>query len=235
MLKVEGISVAHGIIETIHNVGFRVEEGELVALLGANGAGKSTVLMTLSGLLLPKSGSIHFLGRPITDAPASDRFASGLIQVPEGGEIFPYMTVKENLFMGAACRPEAWEAKTDALERIYEVFPALKTRADYQARLLSGGERQMLVLGRGLMSHPRLLMIDEPSLGLAPIVLLEIYRTMAVMREEGVTILLSEQNVQQALRIASRGYVLENGRITLEGRTEELMESEHIKRAYLGL
>jgi branched-chain amino acid transport system ATP-binding protein len=235
LLQVEKLNVAYGIIETVHNVSFRVEEGELVALLGANGAGKTTVLMTVSGLIRPRSGSISFLGRPITDERPSDRFASGLIQVPEAENIFPFMTVKENLLMGGACRREAWEARARTLERVYTVFPALLERADYQARLLSGGERQMLVIARGLMSHPRLMMIDEPSLGLAPIILMQIYRTMELILNEGVTILLSEQNIQQALRIADRGYVLENGRIALEGRAEDLMESEHIKRAYLGL
>lgn len=235
MLKVEGLQVSYGIIQTIYDVGFTVEQGECVALLGSNGAGKTTILKTLSGMIKPTSGTITFLNKVLEDSSPSERFESGLIQVPEGGKIFPYMTVKENLFMGAACRSEAWKMRNDSFKRVFDLFPILKERENYHSRLLSGGERQMLVLGRGLMSRPRLLMIDEPSLGLAPKILLEIYKTLELFLQEGVTILLSEQNVQQALKVATRGYVLENGRVAMEGSSEYLLNSEHIKLAYLGI
>jgi len=235
LLKVENLNVSYGIVQTIHDVGFQIKEGECVALLGSNGAGKTTILNTISGLINPTSGSITFLKKPINNSSPSERFSNGLIQVPEGGKIFPFMTVKENLFMGAACRPEAWKAGSDTLQRLYNIFPILEERANYQAKLLSGGERQMLVLGRGFMALPKLLMIDEPSLGLAPIVLMEVYKIMEVFLREGVTILLAEQNVHQALQVAVRGYVLENGSVVLEGSSEDLLNSEHVKRAYLGI
>ena len=210
-------------------------KGECVALLGSNGAGKTTLLKTLSGLLKATSGSISFDNTSFDHLHPSARVESGLIQVPEGGKIFPYLTVWENLLMGASGQKEAWKVRHHSLERVIKLFPIIKDRRNNQARLLSGGERQMLVIGRGLMALPKLLMVDEPSLGLAPRILLEIFNTIRVLRQEGVTILLSEQNVQQALRVADRGYVLENGRVVMDNTSEEILQSEHIRKAYLGI
>ena len=235
LLKVEKINVSYGIIQVVYDVDFSVEEGECVALLGSNGAGKTTILNTISGVVPLKSGSIIFQGLMCNRSSPSVRYESGIAQVPEGGKIFPFMTVQDNLIMGAACRDEAWKKRDETLEWIYKIFPKLRDRYNQEARLLSGGERQLLVVGRGLMARPRLLMIDEPSLGLAPKVLLEIYETLKVLRDEGMTILLSEQNVTQALKLASRGYVLENGQIILSGASVELLNSAHVKQAYLGL
>jgi branched-chain amino acid transport system ATP-binding protein len=235
LLSVEAINVSYGLVQVLYSVGFHVEKGECVALLGSNGAGKTTLLKTLSGLITATSGKITFLNAPIDHSHPSVRVESGLIQVPEGGRIFPYMTVWENLLMGASGQKEAWKVRHHSLERVLKLFPIIKERRNNQARLLSGGERQMLVIGRGLMALPKLLMIDEPSLGLAPKILLEIFNTLRVLRKEGVTILISEQNVQQALRIADRGYVLENGRVVMENSSEGILNSEHIRKAYLGI
>jgi len=235
LLKVEEINVSYGLVQVLYNVGFHVEKEECVALLGSNGAGKTTLLKTLSGLLQATSGRISFLNTPIDHLHPSVRVESGLIQVPEGGRIFPYMTVWENLLMGASGQKEAWKVRHHSMERVLTLFPIIKERRNNQARLLSGGERQMLVIGRGLMALPRLLMVDEPSLGLAPKILLEIFNTLRVLRKEGVTILISEQNVQQALRIADRGYVLENGRVVMDSSSEGILNSEHIRKAYLGI
>jgi len=235
LLSVEAINVSYGLVQVLYGVGFHVEKGECVALLGSNGAGKTTMLKTLSGLIKATSGRITFLNAPIDHLHPSVRVKSGLIQVPEGGRIFPYMTVWENLLMGASGQMEAWKVRHHSLERVLKLFPIIKERRNNQARLLSGGERQMLVIGRGLMALPKLLMIDEPSLGLAPKILLEIFNTLRILRKEGVTILISEQNVQQALRIADRGYVLENGRVVMENSSEEILNSEHIRKAYLGI
>jgi branched-chain amino acid transport system ATP-binding protein len=235
LLNIEDINVSYGLVQVLHNIEFQVGEGECVALLGSNGAGKTTMLQTISGLVKPSTGRIFFLSNPINDLLPSARVEAGLIQVPEGGKIFPYMTVWENLLIGASGRQEAWKARNHSVERVLKLFPILKERRKNQARLLSGGERQMLVIGRGLMAMPKLLMVDEPSLGLAPKLLLEIFATMQVLRQEGVTILISEQNVQQALRLADRGYVLENGRVVMEDSSEDILSSEHIKKAYLGI
>jgi branched-chain amino acid transport system ATP-binding protein len=235
LLSVEAINVSYGLVQVLYGVGFHVGKGECVALLGSNGAGKTTMLKTLSGLIKATSGRITFLNASIDHLHPSVRVKSGLIQVPEGGRIFPYMTVWENLLMGASGQMEAWKVRHHSLERVLKLFPIIKERRNNQARLLSGGERQMLVIGRGLMALPKLLMIDEPSLGLAPKILLEIFNTLRILRKEGVTILISEQNVQQALRIADRGYVLENGRVVMENSSEEILNSEHIRKAYLGI
>jgi branched-chain amino acid transport system ATP-binding protein len=235
LLKVEEINVSYGLVQVLYNVGLQVEKGACVALLGSNGAGKTTLLKALSGLVKATTGRISFLNAPIDHLHPGARVKSGLIQVPEGGRIFPYMTVWENLLMGASGRKEAWKVRRHSLERVLKLFPIIKERKNNQARLLSGGERQMLVIGRGLMALPKLLMLDEPSLGLAPKILLEIFNTLRVLRQEGGTILLSEQNVQQALRIADRGYVLENGRVVMENSSEEILKSEHIRKAYLGI
>lgn len=235
MLKAEEINVSYGLVQILYDVGFQVEKGECVALLGSNGAGKTTLLKTLSGLVKASSGRISFLDTPIGHSSPSVRVESGLIQVPEGGKIFPYMTVWENLLMGASGQKEAWKVRRHSLERVLKLFPIIKERRKNQARLLSGGERQMLVIGRGLMALPKLLMVDEPSLGLAPKILLEIFNILRVLHQEGVTILLSEQNVQQALRTADRGYVLENGRVVMQDSSQNLLQSEHVRKAYLGI
>jgi branched-chain amino acid transport system ATP-binding protein len=235
MIRIEDLNVSHGIVHVLHDVSLNVKEGECVALLGSNGAGKTTMLNTLSGLLKPSSGMIFFHNEPVTGLPPSRRVELGLIQIPEGGKLFPYMTVTENLLIGASGRREAWKTKKFSLKRVYELFPILKERGSLQARLLSGGERQMLALGRALMSKPNLLMMDEPSTGLAPKTVIDLYAILKTLHEGGVTILLAEQNVQQALGIATRGYVLENGHIVIEGASSELLASDHVKKAYIGL
>jgi branched-chain amino acid transport system ATP-binding protein len=235
LLSVQNADVAYGVIQVIHGVDFSVSEGECVALLGSNGAGKTSVLKAISGLVPLMNGTIQFKGNVLDGMPPSARYESGVIQVPEGGKIFPHMTVRENLIMGSSCRDEAWKKRRDTLSWIYKIFPRLNERLNQESRFLSGGERQLLVVARGLMALPKLLMIDEPSLGLSPKILLEIYATLAMLRDEGVTILLSEQNVTQALKLASRGYVLENGRIVLDGSSRDLLENDYVKRAYLGL
>jgi branched-chain amino acid transport system ATP-binding protein len=235
LLNLRKINISYGVIQVVHDLDLHVGERECIALLGSNGAGKTTVLNAISGTIPHMSGEIHFLDRPCALNNPGLHYEWGIVQVPEGGKIFPHMTVRENLLMGAASRDEAWEKRGETLEWIYRIFPKLSDRRNQLANLLSGGERQLMVVGRGLMALPKLLMIDEPSLGLSPKVLLEIYGTMKLLRDEGLTILLSEQNVTQALKIASRGYVLENGRIVMEGSSEELLNSAHIKKAYLGI
>ena len=235
MLDLKKINIAYGVIQVVHEVDLQVRERECVALLGANGAGKTTVLNAISGTIPHQSGEILFRDRPCALNNPALHYEWGIVQVPEGGKIFPHMTIQENLLMGAVGRNEAWRKRWETLEWIYKIFPKLSDRRNQQSRLLSGGERQLMVVGRGLMGLPSLLMIDEPSLGLSPKVLLEIYNTLKILRDEGLTILLSEQNVTQALKIASRGYVLENGRIVMQGSSEELLSSEHIKKAYLGI
>jgi len=206
----------------------------MVALLGSNGAGKTTLLNTVSGIYKASSGSIIFQGEHIENKPPHEIVKRGIIQVPEGRRTLPYLTVEENLFLGAYTN-EAWRKKKQSIEMVYTLFPVLKERRKVLAGSLSGGEQQMLVIGRGLMAHPRLMMFDEPSLGLAPKLLSEVYRTLAKLRDEKITILLSEQNVRQALAITHRGYVLENGRIILSGDSKELLNNEMVKKAYLGV
>ena len=235
MLKVEGIKFAHGLIQVLFDAGFEVKEGECVALLGSNGAGKTTLLKTLSGILKASSGTVLFQNTHIEKHKASTRIKAGLIQVPEGGKIFPYMTVWENLMMGASGPKHAWKIRHVTAERVGKLFPILKDRKNQQASLLSGGERQMLVIGRGMMALPKLMLVDEPSLGLSPKMLLEIFNTLKVLHEEGVSILISEQNIQHALRIANRGYVLENGRVVMADSSQKLLNSPYIRQAYLGL
>ena len=235
MFRVENLNVSYGVVHVLHDVSIDVKDGECVALLGSNGAGKTTVLNTVSGLLNATSGNIFFHNEPVTGLPPSRRVELGIIQIPEGCKLFPFMTVTENLLIGASGRREAWKTKKASLKRVCELFPVLKERGNLHARLLSGGERQMLAMGRALMSQPILLMMDEPSLGLAPKAVIDLYATLKVLHDGGVTILLSEQNVQQALGIASRGYVLENGHIVIEGCSEDLLTSEHVKKAYIGI
>jgi len=232
LLKVEDINVYYGAIHAIKGVSFHVDEGEIVTLIGANGAGKSTTLHTVSGLLHSKTGSITFEGRNISGVPAHKLVEHGLAHVPEGRRIFLQMTVEENLEMGAFTQPKANTG--ESMERVFEQFPRLKERRRQIAGTLSGGEQQMLAMGRALMSKPRLLMLDEPSMGLAPILVEQIFDIIRSLHKAGTTILLVEQNAQMALSVADRAYVLETGKITLSGTGEELARSDEVKKAYLG-
>ena len=231
ILKVNGINVYYGAIHAIKDVSFEVNPGEIVTLIGANGAGKSTTLQTISGLLHSRTGSIEFLGESLMGVPAHKIVSRGLAQVPEGRRVFLQMTVEENLEMGAYTRSGGIGAD---LEKVYTYFPRLMERRRQIAGTLSGGEQQMLAMGRALMSRPRLLMLDEPSMGLAPILVEQIFEIIQTLHRAGTTILLVEQNAQAALNIADRGYVLETGRVVTSGTGAELLASPEIKRAYLG-
>lgn len=232
MLTVSDINVYYGAIHAIKNVSFEVNEGEVVALIGANGAGKSTTLKTMSGLLRSQTGTIEFLGQNIMHMPADKLVAAGLAHVPEGRRVFAQMSVEENLEMGAFTRPNSEIAP--GLERVYAHFPRLKERRRQVAGTLSGGEQQMLAMGRALMSGPKLLMLDEPSMGLAPILIEQIFDIVRELHAAGTTILLVEQNAQMALSIASRAYVMETGKITLSGTGDELLHNDEVRKAYLG-
>ena len=232
ILKVSDINVYYGAIHAIKGVSFEVNPGEIVTLIGANGAGKSTTLQTISGLLHSRTGSIEFLGESLMGIPAHKIVAKGLAQVPEGRRIFLQMTVEENLEMGAYTR-SGGDIDAD-LEKVYAYFPRLMERRRQIAGTLSGGEQQMLAMGRALMSRPKLLMLDEPSMGLAPILVEQIFKIIQTLHEAGTTILLVEQNAQAALSIADRGYVLETGKIVTSGTGTELLASPEIKKAYLG-
>ena len=230
--KVDNINVYYGAIHAIKGISFEVNEGEIVTLIGANGAGKSTTLQTVSGLLRSRTGSIEFNGENISHVPAHKLVYKGLAQVPEGRRIFLQMSVEENLEMGAFTQKNAG---IDAdLESVYEQFPRLRERKKQIAGTLSGGEQQMLAMGRALMSHPKLLMLDEPSMGLAPILVEQIFDIIRQLHKNGTTILLVEQNAQMALSVADRAYVLETGKITLSGTGKELAESDEVRKAYLG-
>ncbi len=232
MLKVNDINVYYGAIHAIKGVSFEVRDGEIVTLIGANGAGKSTILNTVSGLLHSKTGSIEFLDRSLAGIPAHKVVELGLAHVPEGRRVFLQMTVEENLEMGAYTQPKSTVAP--GLERVYEQFPRLKERRRQIAGTLSGGEQQMLAMGRALMSGPKLLMLDEPSMGLAPILVEQIFTIIQSLHRAGTTILLVEQNAQMALSVADRGYVLETGKIVSSGTGRELLSDETVKKAYLG-
>ena len=232
ILKVEDINVYYGSIHAIKGISFQVEEGEVVTLIGANGAGKSTTLNTISGLLRSKTGSITFLDHDLGRTPPHKIVAQGLALVPEGRRIFLQMSVQENLEMGAFTQ-KGGDVKAD-LEQVYALFPRLKERLKQTAGTLSGGEQQMLAMGRALMSRPKLLMLDEPSMGLAPILVEQIFEIIENLHKAGTTILLVEQNAQAALSVADRGYVLESGKIVTPGTGAQLLESPEIKKAYLG-
>ena len=232
LLKVEGINVYYGAIHAIKDISFQVNQGEIVTLIGANGAGKTTTLQTVSGLLRSKTGSILFDGQDINPVSADKLVGRGLAQVPEGRRVFLQMSVEENLEMGAYTQPPAGVPRD--LEMVYDLFPRLKERRSQVAGTLSGGEQQMLAMGRALMSHPKLLMLDEPSMGLAPILVEQIFDIIQDLNRKGSTILLVEQNAQMALSVAHRGYVMETGKIVATGSGAELIESPEIKRAYLG-
>ena len=232
MLKVNDINVYYGAIHAIKGISFEVHQGEVVTLIGANGAGKSTTLQTISGLLHSKTGSIEFMGENLMGIPAHKLVAKGLAQVPEGRRVFLQMSVEENLEMGAYTQPNSTVAS--GLERVYELFPRLNERRRQTAGTLSGGEQQMLAMGRALMSNPKLLMLDEPSMGLAPILVEQIFEIIRNLHKAGTTILLVEQNAQMALSVADRGYVLETGKIVTTGTGAELLNDESVKKAYLG-
>ncbi|HJB57014.1 MAG TPA: ABC transporter ATP-binding protein [Candidatus Flavonifractor intestinipullorum] len=232
MLKVNDINVYYGAIHAIKNISFEVNDGEIVTLIGANGAGKTTTLQTISGLLHTRTGSIEFMGKNIVGVPPHKVVAHGLAQVPEGRRVFLQMTVEENLQMGAFTRPNS--EIDPGIADVYERFPRLKERRRQIAGTLSGGEQQMLAMGRALMSKPKLLMLDEPSMGLAPILVEQIFDIIRELNHAGVTILLVEQNARMALSIAHRGYVLETGKIVATGTGAELLEDEAVKKAYLG-
>ena len=232
LLKVEDINVYYGAIHAIKDISFEVNEGEIVTLIGANGAGKSTILKTISGLLRSKTGSIEFLEEKIGSVAPHKIVNRGLAHVPEGRRVFTRMTVEENLEMGAYTRPSSEVA--DGIAMVYEQFPRLKERRKQVAGTLSGGEQQMLAMGRALMSKPKLLMLDEPSMGLAPILVEQIFEIIQSLHQAGTTILLVEQNAQMALSVADRGYVLETGKIVTNGTGADLLNNEKVKKAYLG-
>ena len=233
MLTINDINVFYGAIHAIKGVSLEVNEGEIVTLIGANGAGKSTILRTISGLLKPKTGSIQFEGQEIAGMPAHEIVKTGISQVPEGRRIFAEMSVLENLELGAFTRRDKDGIKAD-MELVFERFPRLKERIGQLAGTLSGGEQQMLAMGRALMSRPRLLLLDEPSMGLAPLLIKEIFAIIQDINKTGTTVLLVEQNANMALSIAHRAYVLETGRITLSGDAKELAASDEVRKAYLG-
>ena len=232
MLKVDDLQVYYGSIHAVKGISFEVNEGEIVTLIGANGAGKSTTLNTVAGLLKPRSGSIEFEGESLVGVPAHKMVPKGIALCPEGRRVFTEMSVKENLEMGAFTRNDA-EAK-ESRKMVYDRFPRLRERKGQSAGTLSGGEQQMLAMGRALMSKPKLLMLDEPSMGLAPILVQEIFDIIRALHEQGTTILLVEQNAQMALSVADRAYVLETGRVSMSGNANELLHDKRVQQAYLG-
>jgi len=233
MLEVNDLHVFYGAIHALQGISFHVNEGEIVTLIGANGAGKSTTLKTISGLLRPRQGSILFQGRDLTKVSAPHIVSLGISQVPEGRKIFAPLTVRENLEMGAYSRSDSKEIKA-SMQRVFASFPRLQERLSQPGGTLSGGEQQMLAMGRGLMANPKLLLLDEPSMGLAPMLVEEIFRIIQEINAQGTSILLVEQNAAMALSIANRAYVLETGNIVLEGPAAELLENPQVKEAYLG-
>jgi branched-chain amino acid transport system ATP-binding protein len=234
MLEVSNLDVFYGKSQALRGVSLSVDEGEIVALVGANGAGKTTLLNTISGLLRPASGSVEFLGNRIDRLAAHKITKLGICQIPEGRKLFSDMTVGDNLDMGAYTS-EAWKRRKETVEQVYQVFPVLKERRNQSASKLSGGERQMVAIGRGLMSNPRLCMFDEPSYGLAPKLFAEVLEVIKHLRDQGITIFLVEQNVRLTLETADRAYVLENGQIVLEGKGKDLLQDDMVRKAYLGL
>jgi len=234
MLEVKGVDVYYGDVQVLWDVSFNVQKGEIVALIGANGSGKTTSLNTVSSILKPKKGSVTYEGQALHTRAPHDLVGLGIAHVPEARRLFADMTVKENLLLGALT-PDAKKARPEMLEKVYGIFPRLKEREKQAAGTMSGGEQQMCAIARGLMSKPRLLMLDEPSLGLSPILVTDIFRVITEVHDAGVTVLLIEQNVFKTLAVADRAYVLENGRIVLTGTGKDLLNDEHVKKAYLGV
>jgi len=231
MLKVENIKVAYGSVNVLWDVSFTIHKKEIITIIGPNGAGKTTTVKTIMGLLKPTAGTIEFLDRHINSEPTYQIVTKGIALVPEGRELFPRMSVMENLLLGAYTS----DKKEETLQWVFNLFPRLEERKKQSAGTLSGGEQQMVAIARGLMSRPKLLIMDEPSLGLAPIMVQKVFEIIKMLNSEGVTILLVEQNVHHALGVSNRGYVLETGRITLEGTGDELLNNSHVKEAYLGM
>ncbi len=234
MLELDNVSSGYGQVQILWDVSFKIKEKEIISIIGPNGAGKTTLVKTIMGLLPTKSGEIRFRQEPIQKLPPYEIVKRGLVMIPEGREIFPRMTVEENLLLGAYTIKDK-SATEVSKEKVFEIFPVLKKKQKAQAQTLSGGEQQMLVICRSLMSNPRLLILDEPSLGLAPIVVGTVLDTVAKINEDGVTVLLVEQNIRDSLGISDRGYVIEEGKIILEGESRELLSNNHIKEVYLGL
>ena len=234
MLKVNGIDVFYGDLQVLWDISFEVSKKEIVVLVGANGAGKSTTIRTISSMLAPRKGTIEFNGVRLDQLAAYKIIEQGIVHVPEARRLFVDMTIEENLIMGSLCS-KAKGKRDETIEHIFELFPILKERRKQLSGTLSGGEQQMLAVGRGLMGHPQLMMFDEPSLGLSPILVQQIFDIMKRINEEGVTVLLVEQNVSQTLAMCHRAYVLENGRVALHGTGKELMNNDHVKEAYLGI
>jgi len=234
VLRVKGIDVFYGDLQALRNVSLAVDEKEIITIVGSNGAGKSTTLMTLSGILCPRAGEIYFQEKPIHHIPSSRIVEMGIVQIPEGRQLFPTLTVIENLEMGAQF-PRAKKVRKKTIGWVLQLFPRLQERRSQLAGTLSGGEQQMLAIGRGLMSLPELLMLDEPSLGLSPILVKTIFKIIKEINQQGTTILLVEQNVFHSLTLSHRGYVLENGSIVLSGSGQDLLKNQHIRQSYLGL
>ncbi len=233
-LNLDRIEVRYGDAIALFGISLEVRQGEIVSIVGANGAGKSTTLKAISGLLKPHKGQILFIGKRLNEIPAHSIVDLGIIQIPEGRQLFPYMTALENLELGSYT-PAARKKVAESLNRVFELFPILLERKDQLGGTLSGGEQQMLAIGRGLMALPKLLMLDEPSLGLAPLMVKTIFEAVQKINQAGTTILLVEQDVKKSLSLAHRGYVMENGKITLQGKGQELLQNEHLKKAYLGI
>jgi branched-chain amino acid transport system ATP-binding protein len=234
LLRIEELNVRYGDVQVLHSVSLEVREKEIVTIVGGNGAGKSTLLKSIAGILRPSAGAIRFNEERIDHLPSHRIVDRGVVRIPEGRKIFPTMSVLENLELGSYL-PKARAKRAESIEKVYSLFPLLRERSRQTGGTLSGGEQQMLAIGRGLMSLPRLLMLDEPSLGLAPILVREIFRTVREINQQGMAVLLVEQNVFNALDMATRGYVLENGRIVLQGESKVLLNDEYIKEAYLGV
>ena len=234
MLEIENVSAAYGMIQILWDVSFKIKEKEIVSIIGPNGAGKTSLVKTIMGLLPAKSGAIRFKGENIENLPTYEIVKKGVTMIPEGREIFPRMTVEENMLLGAYMINDKHQVK-ESKERIYQIFPVLRKKEKTLAQNLSGGEQQMLVIGRSMMSNPELLILDEPSLGLAPIIVAKVLDTLRQINEEGVAVLLVEQNIRDSLNIADRGYVLEEGKIIIEGEGRKLLSNDHIKEVYLGI
>ena len=234
MLEVKNVDAGYGSTVILQDISLHVEPGEVVTIVGANGAGKTTLLRTISGLVKPRIGSITFEGKDITKLEAHDTVDRGITLIPEGRQLFPDMTVRDNLLMGAYCR-HARDYQDDTLHEVLELFPRLRERLDQHASSLSGGEQQMVAIARGMMARPKLLMFDEPSLGLAPIIVSQVFEVIAQVAATGTTVLIVEQNVFHTLKAADRGYVLENGRMVLSDDADALLQNDHVRQAYLGI
>ena len=233
-LEVNNIDVSYGDVQVLFDLSMHIQEGEVVSIIGGNGAGKSTLLRTISGLMKPSSGQISFKGRSMHILPPEEIVNHGIVHVPEGRRLFSLMTIKDNLIVGAYNK-EADKYKEQTLAQVYEMLPRLKERENQTALTMSGGEQQMVAIGRGLMARPKILMLDEPSLGLAPVLVKSIFETIRKIADQGTTVLLVEQDVNHSLRLSDRGYVLEHGRVALEGKADELLGNPYIKEAYLGI